>query len=255
MKVIILAGGLGTRLSEETQIRPKPMVEIGGRPILWHIMNIYAAHGFRDFVIACGYRGEVIKRYYHDYFIHHSDLLVNLRDGSHECTSSSTPDWQVRMVDTGIATLTGGRLQRLRKVIGQERFMVTYGDGVSDIDLTALVAFHRSHGKLATVTAVTPPARFGALVLEGDRVTKFVEKPLTESLINGGFFIFEPSAFEYFGDDHTALELEPLDRLARERQLMAFRHPGFWMAMDTLRDKQRLEELWSKGQAPWKVWA
>lgn len=255
MKVIILAGGLGTRLSEETQLRPKPMVEVGGRPILWHIMNIYAAHGFCDFLIACGYKGEVIKRYYHDYFIHHSDLVVNLRDGSHECTSSTAPDWQVRMVDTGVATLTGGRLQRLREIIGQERFMVTYGDGVSNIDIKALLAFHRSHGKLATISAVTPPARFGALVIEGDRVAKFVEKPANESLINGGFFVFEPGAFDYFGDDHTALELEPLNRLAREGHLMAFRHSGFWMAMDTLRDRQRLEELWSEGRAPWKVWA
>lgn len=255
MKVIILAGGLGTRLAEETALRPKPMVEIGGKPLLWHIMNIYAAYGFKDFVVACGYRGEVIKEYFHKFFYHHSDFVVRLKDGSQEIADPHSPDWQVALVDTGIQTMTGGRIRRLRKWIGEESFMVTYGDGVSDVDIRALVRFHRAHGRWATVTAVRPPARFGALVLEGERVRHFSEKPqIGEGWINGGFFVFEPAVFEFLGGDETILERDPLERLAVKEQLMAFRHEGFWQPMDTLREKQRLESLWASGGAPWKVW-
>lgn len=253
MKVIILAGGLGTRLSEETSIRPKPMVEIGGKPILWHIMGLYAAHGFDDFLVACGYKGEVIKEYFHNYVVHNSDVFINLKDGSCTVAKSSTPDWQIGLIDTGLNTLTGGRIRRLRSHIGDQTFMVTYGDGLADINVRALLQFHRSHGKLATVTAVSPMARFGGLELQGDRVAKFLEKPQTgEGCINGGFFVFEPKMLDYIGGDHTALEGEPLERLAAEGQLMAYRHSGFWHPMDTLRDKQLLESLWASGQAPWQ---
>ncbi len=254
MKVIILAGGRGTRLSEETALRPKPMVEIGGWPILWHIMHIYSAHNFNEFVIAAGYKGEVIKRYFLDFFLHHSDLSIDLQAGTYACSNTNTPPWQVRVVDTGENTLTAGRLSRLRPIIGDNLFMVTYGDGVADIDITELLNFHRSHGKLATVTAVCPAARFGALILSGNQVIRFSEKPGNEALINGGFFVFSPKAFDYFGDDHTSLEGEPLERLAADGQLMAYRHNGFWQPMDTLRDRQLLEDLWAHGHAPWKVW-
>ncbi len=254
MKVVILAGGMGSRLSEETTARPKPMVEIGGKPMLWHIMNIYACHGFKDFLIACGYKGEVIKEYFQNFVIHNSDLFVNLRDGSHKVGTGSTPDWQVGLIDTGLETLTGGRLRRLRPHIGGETFMVTYGDGVGNVDVRALVAFHRKHGKLATVTAVSPIARFGSLHLQGDGVAGFVEKPQTgEGWINGGFFVFEPGVLDYIAGDHTSLEREPLEQLAAEGQLMAYRHTGFWHPMDTLRDKHYLESLWAGGHAPWKV--
>ena len=254
MKVVILAGGMGSRLAEETTTRPKPMVEIGGKPMLWHIMNIYACHGFKDFLIACGHKGEVIKEYFQNFVIHNSDLFVNLRDGSYKVGAGSTPDWQVGLIDTGLETLTGGRLRRLRDFIGDGSFMATYGDGVANIDIRALVAFHRKHGKLATVTAVSPIARFGSLHLNGDAVGGFIEKPQTgEGWINGGFFVFEPAVLDYIAGDQTALEREPLERLAAEGQLMAYRHTGFWHPMDTLRDKQFLESLWASGQAPWKV--
>lgn len=252
MLVVILAGGKGTRLSEETQSRPKPMVEIGGRPILWHLMSFFASHGHRDFMVACGYRGEMIKEYFRDIAMHESDFVVDLRDGSMTVLKESQLDWRVGVVDTGLETMTGGRIRRLRPHIGAERFMCTYGDGLSDVDLAALVAFHEAHGRLATVTAVRPPARFGGLSLDGDAVREFTEKPQAEAgWINGGFFVFEPGVFDYLGGDDSILEREPLERLARDGQLMAFRHPGFFQPMDTLRERNLLESLWSGGQAPW----
>jgi|SRR5581483_4065504 len=252
MKVIVLAGGMGTRLAEETTTRPKPMVEIGGKPMLWHIMNIYARHGFNDFLIACGYKGEMIKEYFHNFLVHNSDLFINLKDGSCRVANTSAPDWRVGLIDTGLNTLTGGRLRRLRNLLEGETFMVTYGDGLADIDIAALVAFHRKHGKLATVTAVAPIARFGGLKLQDDRVGQFAEKPQTgEGWINGGFLVFEPKVLDYIAADETPLEGEPLERLAADGQLMAYRHTGFWHPMDTLRDKQYLESLWASGKAPW----
>lgn len=253
MKVVILAGGLGTRLAEETSLRPKPMVEIGGKPILWHVMSIYARHGYSDFLVACGYKGELIKEYFRNYHIHNSDLFVNLRDGSLRVASSSAPDWQVGLIDTGLDTLTGGRLRRLKSLLGNSPFMVTYGDGLANIDIQALIAFHRNHGKLATVSAVSPVARFGSLELQGDdRVARFAEKPHSgEGWINGGFFVFQPEVLEFIPGDHVSLEGEPLERLASEGQLFAYRHSGFWHPMDTLRDKQLLESLWIAGNPPW----
>lgn len=255
MKVIILAGGRGTRLAEETTIRPKPMVEIGGKPILWHIMKIYANYGYQDFLVACGYKGEIIKEYFHNYFIHNSDYIVDLRNGTKEIIKSNGDDWCVGVIDTGLESQTGGRILRLKKLIGDQTFLVTYGDGLGNIDIQALVVFHLAHGKLATVTAVRPPARFGGLVLKKDFVSEFSEKPQTgEGWINGGFFVFNPGIFDYLDDDQTILEREPLERLAADGQLMAFRHPGFWQPMDNLRDKDLLEDLWANKQAPWKVW-
>ncbi|ABU59148.1 MULTISPECIES: glucose-1-phosphate cytidylyltransferase [Roseiflexus] len=255
MKVAILAGGVGSRLSEETEVKPKPMVEIGGRPILWHIMMHYAHYGFKDFVIALGYKGEVIKKYMVDYCSLNSNLKVNLRSGTVEMNGGYRPDWNVELIDTGIPTNTGGRIKRLAPYIGNETFMLTWGDGVSDVNLHALLEFHRSHGKLATLTAVRPPARFGHLELDGDRITEFNEKPQTgEGWINGAFFVLEPAVFDYIDGDDTAWEREPLQRLAREGQLMAYRHTSFWQCMDTLRDKKLLESLWQSGNAPWKIW-
>jgi len=255
VNVVILAGGFGTRLSEETALRPKPMVEISGRPLLWHLMNIYSAHGFDDFVIACGYKGEVIKEYFHNMFVHHSDLLIDLSDGSCQPINCNAPQWRIKLVDTGLNTMTGGRLLRLRNHIGGHTFMATYGDGLSNLDIKTLLQFHRSHNRLATLTAVRPPARFGGLVLKDERVCQFTEKSQTnEGWINGGFFVFEPGVFDYFHDDDTILERGPMERLAADGQLMAFRHTGFWQSMDTLREKQFLETLWERGSAPWKIW-
>jgi glucose-1-phosphate cytidylyltransferase len=256
MKVVILAGGKGTRISEESTSRPKPMVEIGGRPILWHIMNIYAAHGFKDFLIACGYKSEIIKAYFHNFFIHNSDYMIDLRNGSLEVVNGSGIDWKVGVIDTGLETQTGGRIRRLRPWLENAPFMATYGDGVSDIDLTKLLEYHRCHGKLATVTAVRPPARFGGLTLDNGRVVEFSEKPQTgEGWINGGFFVFEPGVLDYIASDESILERDVLEKLALEGQLMAFQQPGFWQPMDTLREKQILEDLWARGKAPWKIWA
>ena len=254
MKTILLAGGLGTRLAEETTVKPKPMVEIGGWPILVHIMALYASRGFRDFIVACGYRGEVIKEYFCNYAVKYSDWHINLHSGTRNQVQSTSPDWDIWAIDTGATTMTGGRIKRLQSVIGDETFLCTYGDGVADIDVAALVAFHRAHGRLATVTAVHPPARFGCLELDGDRVSSFAEKPqVSEGWINGGYFVFEPGVFDYLGTDSCVLEKEPLEQLARDGQLMAYQHHGFWQPMDTLRDKELLEKLWQSGDAPWKV--
>jgi glucose-1-phosphate cytidylyltransferase len=255
VKVVILAGGMGTRIAEETVTRPKPMVEIGGRPILWHIMSIYAAQGFNEFVVACGYRGTLIKEYFASFFLHHSDFTINLKDGTRDVLSAGAPDWRVSVVDTGLDTMTGGRLRRLKPLLDGGTFMVTYGDGLGAVDLKALLAFHRSHGKLATITAVRPPARFGGLSLDGGMVTEFSEKPQSgEGWINGGFFVFEPGVFDLLEGDATVLEREPLEQLARRGELAGFRHEGFWQPMDTVRERQLLESLWQSGGAPWKLW-
>lgn len=255
MRVVILAGGRGTRLAEETAARPKPMVEIGGRPILWHLMRFYATHGHKEFVVACGYKGEMIKQYFRDIVTHESDFFVDLRDGSVETVNASALDWKVGLFDTGLNSMTGGRLKRLEPLLKDATFMCTYGDGLSDVDIGTLVRFHRAHGKLATVTAVRPPARFGGLALDGDAVQAFTEKPQAEGgWINGGFFVFEPGVLSYLNDDATILEREPLERLAADGQLMAFRHDGFFQPMDTVRERDLLESLWSGGHAPWKNW-
>ena len=253
MMVVILAGGRGTRLSEETLSRPKPMVEIGGRPLLWHLMSFFAGQGHRDFLVACGYRGDMIKEYFRNIVIHESDFIVDLSDGATKILNKSRLDWRVGVVDTGLDTMTGGRVRRLRDHIGGQRFMCTYGDGLSDVDLGALLAFHEKHGRVATVTAVRPPARFGGLSLDGDAVREFTEKPQAEGAwINGGFFIFEPKVFDYLTGDDSILEREPLEQLARDGQLMAFKHSGFFQPMDTVREREILENLWAKGSAPWK---
>jgi glucose-1-phosphate cytidylyltransferase len=254
MKTVILAGGRGTRLMEETVARPKPMVEIGGRPLLWHLMQIYAAHGHRDFVVACGYKGDQIKEYFRNLMHLSSDFTVDLATGHVDVRNATTPDWRVSVVDTGLDTMTGGRIRRLADWLGREPFMATYGDGLGDVDITALLAFHRAHGRRATVTAVRPPARFGSLVLDQGRVREFSEKNQAETgWINGGFFVFEPEVLDYLEDDASVLEREPLERLAREGELMAYPHAGFWQPMDTLRERELLEALWDTGQAPWQV--
>ena len=255
MKVGILAGGFGTRLAEETELKPKPMVEIGGKPILWHIMKIYAHYGFKDFVIALGYKGEIIKKYILDYCALSSDLTVNLSNGDVRFHQGSQSDWTVQLIDTGLHTLTGGRIKRLAPYVGDETFMLTWGDGVSDVNLHELLSFHRSHGKLATLTAVRPTARYGHLKLEGDMIEEFTEKPQTmEGWINGAFFVLEPGVFDYIEGDEIQWEKEPLERLAKDGQLMAYRHTSFWQCMDTMREKHILENYWRSGNAPWKVW-
>lgn len=252
MKAVILAGGLGTRLSEETDRIPKPMVDVGGKPILWHIMKIYSRFGIDDFVICLGYKGYVIKEYFANYFRHNSDLTVDLRTGALEVHQSASEPWRVTMIDTGQDTQTGGRLKRVRRYLGDETFCFTYGDGLTDLDIGKLIDFHKTHGKLATVTAVTPPGRFGVLKLEDAQVNRFAEKLDTrDSRVNGGFFVLEPSVMDLIDGDTTIWEREPMERLAGQGQLMAYRHDGFWKAMDTLREKRELEAMWAADEAPW----
>lgn len=257
MKAVILAGGLGTRLSEETGSRPKPMVEIGGKPILWHIMKIYSAHGINEFVICCGYKGYVIKEYFANYFLHMSDVTFDMQNNSMEIHQNQAEPWKVTLVDTGENSMTGGRLRRVRDYLqGEEAFCFTYGDGVADVDVTKLLAFHRAHGKAATLTAAHPPGRFGALDIQNNFVQSFKEKPKGDgALVNAGFFVLSPSVIDLIDGDDTTWEREPLEALASRGDLAAFHHAGFWQPMDTLRDKTQLEELWSSGKAPWKVWA
>lgn len=256
MKAIILAGGLGTRIAEETQLRPKPMIEIGGKPILWHIMKIYSAHGIHDFIICLGYKGYLIKEYFANYFLHMSDVTFDMANNRMEIHQNSAEPWRVTLLDTGEDTLTGGRLKRVREYVGNEDFCFTYGDGVADVDVTRLIAFHRLHGRKATVTAVQPPGRFGVLNLDGEQVRGFLEKPHGDGgWINGGFFVLSPGVFDLIEDDHTVWEHGPMTRLAEEDQLAAYFHHGFWQPMDTLREKNHLEELWLSETAPWKVWS
>ncbi|MYM25439.1 glucose-1-phosphate cytidylyltransferase [Duganella sp. FT135W] len=256
MKAVILAGGLGTRLSEETTVKPKPMIEVGGKPILWHILKSYSSHGINDFVICCGYRGYVIKEFFANYFLHTSDVTFDLQQNSMEVHERHAEPWRVTLIDTGADTLTGGRLKRVREHVAKdEAFCFTYGDGVSDLDIGASIAFHKAHGKLATMTAVQPPGRFGAVDIDGQSITSFKEKPQGDGAwVNGGYFVLSPKVIDYIADDSTTWEKEPMERLAAEGQIDAFRHPGFWQPMDTLRDKMHLEDLWQSGKAPWKAW-
>jgi glucose-1-phosphate cytidylyltransferase len=254
MKAVILAGGLGTRIAEESDTKPKPMVEIGGKPLLWHIMKMYSQHGINDFVICLGYKGYVIKEFFFNYYRHMSDMRIDLKTGDHQILNSQAEDWRITLVDTGQETMTGGRLKRVAPYLGQETFCMTYGDGLSNVDISAEIAFHRRHGKLATVAAVQPPGRFGVLNIDaGSAVSSFEEKPSDEiGWINGGFFVLEPKVIEYIDSDDTSWERAPLANLARDGQLAAFQHTGFWQPCDTLRDKRELEALWSDGHAPWR---
>ena len=256
MKAVILAGGLGTRISEETSTRPKPMVEIGGKPILWHIMKTYSAHGINDFVICCGYKGYVIKEYFANYFLHMSDVTFDMQHNKMEVHQRYAEPWKVTLVDTGEETMTGGRLKRVAEYVkDEEAFCLTYGDGVSDVNITELIAFHKAQNVKATLTAAIPPGRFGALDMSGNKVNSFMEKPKGDgAMINGGFFVLSPQVIDYIADDHITWERNPLERLAAEGNLAAYHHNGFWQPMDTLRDKVHLEELWQSGKAPWKVW-
>lgn len=256
MKAVILAGGFGTRLSEETAIKPKPMVEIGGKPMLWHIMNIYSAFGINEFIIAAGYKGEIIKDYFLNFYAINNDITIDLSNGKAIIHDGNQPRWKVHVIDTGLNTQTGGRLKRLKKWLeNEELFMFTYGDGVADIDIHALLNFHKSHGRLATVTTVRNPARFGRIVFDEDRVVNFYEKPeMAEGWINGGYFILNPKVIDYIEGDETIWERDPVERLARDGQLMGYRHYGFWSCMDTLKEKNYLEDLWNNGKAPWKLW-
>jgi len=256
MKVVILAGGLGTRLSEETSLRPKPMVDIGDKPILWHIMKIYSSFGFNDFVICLGYKGYIIKEYFANYFLHQSDVTIDMANNTIETHESQAEPWKITLVDTGKASMTGGRIKRVQKYIGDEPFLLTYGDGVGNVDIKALVEFHQQHKKMVTVTAVQPSGRFGALNLnESDTVTAFLEKPKGDGAwINGGFFVCEPGVFDFVAADDTVWEKEPMEQIAAQNEMAAFKHSGFWKPMDTLRDKQELEQEWQTGKAPWKNW-
>jgi glucose-1-phosphate cytidylyltransferase len=257
MKAVIFAGGLGTRLSEETSVRPKPMVEIGGKPILWHIMKMYSHYGVHDFVICCGYKGYVIKEYFANYFLHMTDVTFDMRHNSMEVHHMRAEPWKVTLIDTGDETMTGGRLARVADYVrDEEAFCLTYGDGVSDVNIGAAIKFHREHGKAATLTATYPPGRFGALDIQGHQIKQFMEKPRGDgAMINGGFFVLSPRVLDYLEGDATVWEQQPLQRLADDGELMAFEHSGFWQPMDTLRDKTYLEELWASGKAPWKTWA
>lgn len=255
MKAVILAGGMGTRLAEETVARPKPMVEIGGRPILWHIMKLYAAYDVQDFIICLGYKGYMIKEYFFNYSLHNSDVTLDLAKNALTVHQNQTEPWRVTLVDTGEMTQTGGRIRRVGDYIGADDFCLTYGDGVADVNIRDLIAFHKSHQRMATVTAVRPPGRFGSLDVQGQTVTSFLEKPQDQGAwINGGFFVLKPAILDYIAGDDTLWEAQPLEQLAKERQLQAFEHRGFWRPMDTLRDKQHLEMLWQEGTAPWKIW-
>ncbi|MGI8640390.1 MAG: glucose-1-phosphate cytidylyltransferase [Pyrinomonadaceae bacterium] len=254
MKAVILAGGRGSRISEETSIKPKPMLEIGGKPILWHIMKFYSAHGINEFIICCGYLGYVIKEYFANYFIHNSDVTFDLQSNEAIVHQRRAEPWRVTLVDTGIETMTGGRLKRVREHLGEEDFCFTYGDGLSDVNIKELIKSHRASGKLATVTAVQPPGRFGALILNETSVEGFREKPEDGGWINGGFFVLNPKVIDYIADDDTIWEREPMERLTREVEMNAFLHHGFFQPMDTLREKLQLEEMWEKGSAPWKIW-
>ena len=256
MKAVILAGGLGTRFAEETSLRPKPMIEIGGRPILWHILKIYAAHGVNDFVICCGYKGYVIKEYFANYFLHMSDVTFDMRENEMIVHEKRAEPWKVTLIDTGDESMTGGRLKRVADYVKEDEFFFfTYGDGVADIDITKSIEFHRSHGKAATLTATYPPGRFGALQIEDGQITEFLEKPHGDGgMINGGYFVLSPKVLDYLEDDSTVWEQQPLRTLATDGELMAYEHHGFWQPMDTLRDKQYLESLWQSGKAPWRIW-
>ena len=255
MKAVILAGGLGTRISEETMVKPKPLIEIGGMPILWHIMKNYSVYGINEFVICCGYKGYMIKEYFANYFLHMSDVTFNIKNNEMEVHQKYAEPWKVTLVDTGMETMTGGRLKRIKNHLDDESFCFTYGDGLSNIKISELIDFHKKHKKLATLTAVKPPGRFGVLDLKEDIVKKIVEKPEGDgSWINGGFFVLEPSVLDYITNDSTIWEKEPLEQLAKNKNLAAYRHQGFWQPLDTLRDKNQIEQLWSKGNAPWKTW-
>lgn len=255
MKAVILAGGLGTRLSEETMVKPKPMVEIGSNPILWHIMKMYSAHGINEFIICLGYKGYIIKEFFANYFLHQSDVTFNLLENKLEIHTNYSEPWKVTLVDTGNSTMTGGRLKRVQRYIGDETFCFTYGDGVSDVNISSLIEYHKKQNSYVTLTAVNPPGRFGALNIEGNLITRFKEKPTgLDNWINGGFFVCEPEVFDYIKDESTIWEKDPLESLAKEGRLTSFKHEGFWHPMDTLRDRMKLEELWLSGDAPWKVW-
>ena len=255
MKCVILAGGLGSRLAEETGVKPKPMVEVGGHPIIWHIMKIYSHYGINDFIICAGYKGYVIKEFFANYFLHTSDVTFDISSGDMEVHRSNSEPWRVTIVDTGPTTMTGGRLKQVTPYLGKEDFCMTYGDGVADIDIRKAIKFHKAHGKLCTVTATRPPGRFGALALDADSVTHFQEKPIGDGgFINGGFFVLSPRCLKYIKDDSTTWEQEPMNRLAQEGEMRAFKHEGFWQPMDTVRDRKQLESLWESGNAPWKVW-
>jgi glucose-1-phosphate cytidylyltransferase len=255
MKVVILAGGLGTRLAEETEIRPKPMVEIGGKPVLWHIMKIYSAHGLNEFIICCGYKGYIIKEYFAHYFLHMSDVTFDMQNNCMEVHQQHAEPWKVTLVDTGSKTQTGGRLRRVRSFLDSNDFCFTYGDGVGDVDIKQLIDFHRRQGRLATLTAITPPGRFGAINIESTLITGFQEKPPGDGTrVNGGFFVLSPKVIDYIQGDDTIWERQPMEELAQQGQMSAFLHNGFWQCMDTLRDRVLLEELWETGKAPWKVW-
>lgn len=255
MKAIILAGGIGTRLQEQTTVKPKPMVEIGGKPILWHIMKIFSSYGIEDFAIAMGYKSEVIQSYFLNYYYHQNDLTIHLENGKVDIFEKSHENWNVHLANTGDNTMTGGRLKRLKKWVNGEPFMMTYGDGVANVDINKLIDFHKSHKRIATVTVVRPPSRFGGITLDGEQVSRFDEKnQIGEGWINGGFFVLEPEVFEYIEGDDTIFEKAPLEKLAQENQLMAYRHDGFWQCMDTMRELQLLEDYWQTGKAPWKLW-